>query len=69
MKLSAWAKTQGITYGTALRWFHENKLPVKAEKVKSGAILVHSEPIVNENKTVAIIFNGGFDELLRKLNA
>lgn len=69
MKLSVWAKTQGITYGTALKWFRENKLPVKAEKTKSGTILVHPESVVNENKTVVIIFNGSSEELLRKLNA
>ena len=40
MKLSAWAKQQGIAYVTAWRWFKTGKLPVPAYKAPSGAILV-----------------------------
>lgn len=40
MKLSTWAKKQGVSYRTAWRWFKEGKLPVKAEQTKSGTILV-----------------------------
>ena len=40
MKLSDWAKSQGISYITAYRWFKDGKLPVKASQTKTGMILV-----------------------------
>ena len=40
MKLSDWAKRQGISYRTAWRWFNDGKLPVEAEKMPTGTILV-----------------------------
>ena len=40
MKLSQWAKHQGITYRTAWNWFKAGKLPVKAIQTKTGTILV-----------------------------
>lgn len=43
MKLSVWAKTQGISYRTAWRWFKAGKLPVSAEQTKTGTILVKEE--------------------------
>lgn len=53
MKLSKWAKDQGITYGTALKWFHNKNLPVPSEQLSSGTILVHPDRNVNENlKTI-----------------
>jgi len=45
MKLSIWAKKQGITYRTAWRWFKEGKLPVVAEQTKTGTILIKEETI------------------------
>ena len=44
MKLSAWAKREGIHYQTAWRWFHEGILPVDAVQLDSGTILVE-EPL------------------------
>lgn len=44
MKLSDWAKQQGITYKTAHRWFQQGKLPVPATQMPTGTILVHPEP-------------------------
>lgn len=44
MKLSTWAKNQGISYRTAWRWFKEGKLPVTVEQMPSGTILVR-DPI------------------------
>jgi len=41
MKLSQWAKKQGIAYLTAFRWFKSGKLPIKAEQTLSGTILVY----------------------------
>ena len=40
MKLSVWAKTQGISYRTAWRWFANGTLPVEAEQTSTGTILV-----------------------------
>lgn len=43
MKLSIWARKQGISYRTAWRWFKEGKLPVVAEQTKTGTILIKDE--------------------------
>jgi predicted site-specific integrase-resolvase len=40
MKLSEWAKKNGISYKTAWRWFKDGKLPVFAEQTPTGTILV-----------------------------
>lgn len=40
MKLSDWAKTQGITYKTAWVWFKKGILPAKAMQLSTGTILV-----------------------------
>jgi len=50
MKLSQWARKQGIHYITAWRWFREGKLPVPARQLPSGTIIVE-EPII-EGRTV-----------------
>lgn len=44
MKLSQWAKKQGINYKTAWMWFKEGKLPVPAIQTATGTILVQEEP-------------------------
>jgi putative resolvase len=43
MKLSAWAKKQGISYTTAWRWFRDGRLPVRAEQMATGTVIVHEE--------------------------
>ena len=40
MKLSEWARKQGISYRTAWRWFKEGKLPVPVEQTPTGTILI-----------------------------
>jgi putative resolvase len=40
VKLSEWAKLEGVHYQTAWRWYHEGLLPVPAIRTPSGAILV-----------------------------
>lgn len=40
MKLSEWARKQGISYKTAHRWFKEDKLPCEAEQMPTGTIIV-----------------------------
>ncbi|WP_376791596.1 IS607 family transposase [Thermoflexus sp.] len=50
MKLSDWARRQGISYLTAWRWFKAGKLPVPARQLPTGTILVE-EPFP-EGRTV-----------------
>lgn len=52
MKLSIWAKRQGISYRTAWRWFKTGQLPVAVEQTKTGTILIKEE--VLESNAVAI---------------
>lgn len=40
MKLSDWAKTQGVTYRKAWNWYKEGRLPMPAKKLPSGTIVV-----------------------------
>lgn len=47
MKLSEWARKNGIYYGTALRWFHSGTLPAPAKQLDSGTILVLPQENVN----------------------
>lgn len=44
MKLSDWAKKQGISYKTAWRWWKDGKLPVEVEQTATGTILVKETP-------------------------
>lgn len=43
MKLSVWARQQGIDYKTAYRWFRAGILPVPARQLPTGTILVDTE--------------------------
>lgn len=40
MKLSDWAKKQGVSYQTAWNWWKAGKLPVEAEQLPTGTIIV-----------------------------
>lgn len=53
MKLSDWARKQGIHYNTAYRWFKEGKLPVKSYQTQTNTIMVE-ENQTNLPKKVAI---------------
>ena len=44
MKLSVWAKSQGISYKTAWRMWKDGRLPVPAEQMATGKVIVHAEP-------------------------
>lgn len=77
MKLSEWAKQNGLTYKTAWNLFKENKLPVKTIQLESGTILIEEDnkdliQIKNHiNKTVKFFINEFCDkeksiELLKK---
>jgi putative resolvase len=50
VKLSEWARQQGISYRTALRWFHGGMLPVEAEQVETGTIIVKVRSISDHRK-------------------
>ena len=41
MKLSAWAKQQGLTYKTAWRMWRDGRLPIPAEQMPTGTVIVH----------------------------
>src|SRR5262252_9873197 len=41
MKLSAWAKANGLAYQTAWRMWHAGKLPIAAEQLPTGTAIVH----------------------------
>ncbi|MDX5935578.1 IS607 family transposase [Acidithiobacillus thiooxidans] len=51
MKLSAWAKSQGVSYRTAWEWFKNGTLPVPARQLATGTILVDVSE-VSKGKTV-----------------
>ena len=42
MKLSEWARGQGVSYRAAWKWFHNGNLPVPARQLDTGTILVDS---------------------------
>ena len=44
MKLSEWARRQGVSYRTAWSWFRQGKLPVPAKQLRTGTIIVQDEP-------------------------
>lgn len=44
MKLSEWARREGINYKTAHRWFQQGVLPVETTQLSTGTILVRDEP-------------------------
>ncbi|MBI5756035.1 MAG: IS607 family transposase [Nitrospirae bacterium] len=45
MKLSVWAKQQGVSYKTAWRWWKEGKLPVTAEQMPTGTVIIHDKEV------------------------
>ena len=49
MKLSVWAKKQGISYKTAWRWWKAGTMPVPVEQLASGTIIVHPAKSVANN--------------------
>jgi len=46
MKLSQWAKQKGISYATAWRTGKSGRLPVPAEQLATGTVIIHS-PVVS----------------------
>ena len=55
MKLSQWAKKNGITYHTAWKLFRDGKLPVRSRQLQTGTILVYEdEPAATAAGKVAV---------------
>jgi putative resolvase len=54
MKLSVWAKKQGIAYKTAHKWFQEGKIPHEVVQMPSGAIIVKEDVVQESDFKVAI---------------
>lgn len=52
MRLKEWARGQGVSYRTALNWFHAGDLPVAARQLPTGTILV-DPPERSAGRTVA----------------
>lgn len=48
IRLTDWARQQGIHYRTALRWLAAGKLPVKVISTPTGRLLVEVEPVAGE---------------------
>jgi len=71
MKLSIWAKQQGISYQTAWNWFKNNNLPIPFEQLENGTILVFPEKKQNNLKTYIysrVSSNNKKDDLNRQAN-
>ena len=51
VKLSEWAREQGISYKTAWKWYKTGKLPVPAYQTPTGMILVEAVPPEGAGKT------------------
>lgn len=54
MKLSKWAKKQGISYTTAFRWFKQGKMPCPTTQTASGTIIVHDDQPTTQPVSVAV---------------
>lgn len=52
MKLKEWAREQGVSYRTALNWFHAGTPPVAARQLPTGTILVEP-PKGTTGRTIA----------------
>ena len=63
MKLSVWAKKQGISYRTAWQYFKDGKLPVKATQLPSGTVIIEeSEDSSVINKVAVYARVSGSDQ-------
>ena len=63
MKLKQWAKKQGISYLTAMRWFHAGKIP-NSYQMDTGTIIVQENNNVNEKDNIVDLLH----QILQKLD-
>ena len=61
MKLSAWARKNGISYQTAWNWFSSGQMPVPARQTPSGTILV-DEPVASEGTAALYARVSSYDQ-------
>jgi len=54
-RLSVWAKENGVTYHTALRWFKENKIPLKTFTSDTGSLFVIEEEKDTKNEMINLM--------------
>ena len=54
MKLSVWAKKNGISYRTAWRWAKSGNMPVSYQKTKTGTYLIDQPPKYMPENAVAL---------------
>lgn len=68
MKLSTWAKKQGISYLTAWRWIKTNKFPLPFSYMPSGTIIIHETPL-KENLPLMLMlgFTAVFPHMIKKM--
>ncbi|MGD0887318.1 MAG: recombinase family protein [Thermodesulfovibrionales bacterium] len=52
MKLSVWAKQQGISYKSAWRMWKLGQLPIPVEQLPTGTVIEHPSTSVTEGGTV-----------------
>jgi len=52
LKLSEWAKLNGINYKTAWTWFRKGLMPVEAKQMPSGMIIVYPDKPLEKEKAV-----------------
>lgn len=52
MKLSEWARQNGVCYKTAWRWWRDGQLPVEAIQMPSGTVLLKEPSVAGEVRTV-----------------
>ncbi|MGX1548805.1 IS607 family transposase [Streptomyces adustus] len=53
MKLSEWARQQGVSYQTAWRWVKDGKMPVPVRQAPSGTWLVDEATVEPSGRVVA----------------
>lgn len=56
MKLPEWARKNGISRRTALCWYHDGRLPARAEQLDTGTILVYEEAAPASPRGEVIIY-------------
>ncbi len=57
MKLSVWAKQQGIAYKSAWRMWKLGQLPIPAEQLPTGTVIVH--PLVIDTEGGVALYAEG----------
>lgn len=56
MKLSVWAELQGVSYKTAWRMWKAGTLPVPAEQLPTGTVIVHAKQR-SSGAAIVVIWN------------